>query len=93
MGRPDAAGLRDVCGVELYQRSGPKLPRMERRRFVKRENKRPPRRIPELKKLTLPPKDYQPSKAELAEEFDVPRMSRKQRREAFVRPFQLARDK
>lgn len=56
-----------------------------------REPKRRRQRVPEPKKATLPPKDYQPGKAELEEEFDMPGMSFKQMREAFFRPFRFER--
>ena len=35
----------------------------------------------------MPPKGYQPSKAELEEEIDMPGMSDKQLRDTFFRPF------
>ena len=41
---------------------------------MKRTN-RAPARIPEPVTMTLPPTDYQPSKAELEEEFDMPGMT------------------
>lgn len=40
----------------------------------------------------MPPTDYQLSKVELEEEFDMPGMSFKELREAFFRPFRFKRD-
>lgn len=60
---------------------------------MKHENKRAPRHIPDPKKVTLPPTDYQPSKAEFEEEIDIPSMSVKRMHEAFFRPFQFVREK
>ena len=59
---------------------------------MKRETDRPRQRIPEPQTVTMPPTDYQPSKAELEEEFDMPGMSFKELREAFFWPFRFKRD-
>ena len=59
---------------------------------MKRQTNRAPARIPEQKTMVLPPKDYQPSKAEMEEEIDMPSMSDKQVRETFFRPFNLIRE-
>ena len=40
----------------------------------------------------MPPKDYQPSKADLEEEFDMPGMSDKQLHDTFFRPFRFVRE-
>ena len=53
---------------------------------------RPPTHIPEPRTVTLPPKGYQPSKADLEEEFDMPGMSDQQLRETFFRPFNFVRE-
>lgn len=56
--------------------------------------KRPARRavpIPEPRDLPMPPKGYQPSKAEQEEEIDMPRLSGKQLRETFFRPFRFVK--
>ena len=53
---------------------------------------RPPQYIPEPKTLTLPPKDYQPTKAELEEEFDMPGMTDEEIQRTFFRPFKIVRD-
>ena len=58
---------------------------------MKRTN-RPPTHIPEPRIVTLPPKGYQPSKADLEEEFDMPGMSDQQLRETFFRPFNFVRE-
>ena len=49
-------------------------------------------RIPAPCDLHLPSKDYQPSKAEMEEEFDMPGMSDDQVREAFFRPVKFVRN-
>ena len=41
--------------------------------------------------VRLPRPDYQPSKAELEEEFDMPGLSREEARERFLRPFRFER--
>ena len=41
--------------------------------------------------LRLPPPGYQPSKAELEEEFDMPGLSDEEVRERFFRPFRFER--
>lgn len=57
----------------------------------KRATQRAPQPIPEPRPLELAPTDYQPSKAELEEEFDMPGMSMDEVREAFRRPFRIVR--
>ena len=42
--------------------------------------------------VRLPRPDYQPSKAELEEEFDMPGLSREEARERFFRPFRFERE-
>ena len=49
------------------------------------------RKIPEPRVIDLPRRDYQPSKAELEQEFDMPRASFKKVRDAFLRPFTVRR--
>ena len=53
---------------------------------------RPAERTPPPREIALPPKDYQPSKAEMEEEFDMSGMSDDQMREAFFRPFRFIRE-
>ncbi len=60
---------------------------------MKRKTNRPPERIPEPANMTLPSKDYQPNKAELEEEIDMPELSLEQAKAAFFRPFRIERDK
>ena len=48
-------------------------------------------RLPEPATLELPPAEYQPSKAELEGEFNMPGMSPEEMRKAFFRPFKIAR--
>ena len=47
--------------------------------------------IPETRPLELAPTDYQPSKAELEEEFDMPGMTMDEVRHTFRRPFKFVR--
>ena len=55
---------------------------------------RPKRRAAqEPRTLPLPPSGYQPSKAELEEEFDMPGLSHEEVRERFFRPFRFEREK
>ena len=55
---------------------------------MKRSN-HPPQAIPEPKTIVFPPKDYQPSKADMEAEIDMPGMSDNQARETFFRPFRF----
>ena len=47
--------------------------------------------IPEPRSLKLAPTDYQPSKAELEEEIDMPGMTMEEIRHTFRRPFKIVR--
>ena len=53
---------------------------------------RPAQQIPRPRQITLPPKDYQPSKANMEEEIDMPGLSDKQVRKTFCRPFNVIRE-
>ena len=53
---------------------------------------RPPAYIPPPRPVVLKPKDYQPSKAELEEEFDMPGMSDEELRRTFFRPVRFIRE-
>ena len=53
---------------------------------------RPPTYIPEPRTVALPPNDYQPSKAELEEEIDMPGMSDEELRRSFFRPVKFVRE-
>ena len=54
---------------------------------------RPKRRtVQEPRTLPLPPPGYQPSKAELEEEIDMPGLSDEEVRERFFRPFRFVRE-
>lgn len=55
--------------------------------MAKQKRKKQP--IPEPKPLAVRRGTYQPSRAELREEIDMPKLSRKQAREAFMRPFEF----
>ena len=57
---------------------------------MKRTN-RAPAHIPEPVTVTLLPKDYQPSKAEMEEEFDMPGMDDEELRRTFFRPLRIVR--
>ena len=58
---------------------------------MKRTNQ-PAAHIPEPRTIPLPPSDYQPSKAEMEEEFDMPGMSDEEIRRTFFRPFKFVRE-
>ena len=47
----------------------------------------------EPRTLPLPPPGYQPSKAELEEEFDMPGLTDQEVRDRFFRPFRFVREK
>ncbi len=47
--------------------------------------------LPERRTMTLPDKDYQPSKAEQEEEHDMPGAALSTVRSAFFRPFAIKR--
>ena len=44
-------------------------------------------KLPDSIDLDLPPRDYQPSRAELNEEIDMPGLSQGKTRRLFARPF------
>lgn len=46
--------------------------------------------LPEARSIELPPRDYQPTKAEQEESFDMPGADAKTMRAAFFRPIQVA---
>ena len=49
--------------------------------------------ILEPRTVELPPSDYQPRKAEIEEEFDMPGMDTETLRSTFFRPFKFQRGK
>ncbi len=53
---------------------------------------KPPTRIPKPRPMVLPRNDYQPTKAEMEVETDMPGMTKKQVRAAFFRPFRYIRE-
>ena len=53
--------------------------------------KRRKRKVPEPRMLPLPPNGYQPSKAELEEEVDMPKLTKAQLRKTFLRVFRFER--
>ena len=59
--------------------------------MTKRATQRAPQPIPEPTPLELAPTDYQPSKAELEEEFDMPSMSMDDVRASLRRSFRIVR--
>ena len=54
-----------------------------------RKQTRKPKQIPDPRTMTVKPSSYQPSRAELREEVDMPGLSLKQAGKAFMRPFRL----
>ena len=56
---------------------------------MKRKPPRSPQTIPQHRAMKIPRSDYQPSRAELREETEMPKLSLKQARSAFMRPFRL----
>ena len=55
------------------------------------QRKRATAKLPEAREIDLPPRDYQPCKAELEEEHDMPKAKMSTLRSAFFRPFSLSR--
>ena len=51
--------------------------------------KRKPKPTVAARSVTIPPSNYQPSRAELSEEMDMPKMSLAKVRRAFFRPFRF----
>ena len=49
-------------------------------------------KLPKRRASTLPGKDYQPSKADMVREYDMPEASLKTIRSAFFRPFTIRRE-
>ena len=49
-------------------------------------------KLPDPVEIDMKPPTYQPSKAEMEEEFDMPGMSEKQARSAFMRPVKTKED-
>ena len=56
---------------------------------MKRKPTRSPQTIPKPRTMRIPKSDYQPSRAELREEIDMPKLSLKRARQAFFRPFRF----
>ena len=52
--------------------------------------KRQPAREPQT--MRMPDRKYQPSRAELRDEMDMPKLSLKRARDAFMRPFRFVQD-
>ena len=57
------------------------------------KHKRNPQKISKPRVVRLKPSSYQPSAAELREEIDMPKLTLKQARAAFARPFRFLREK
>lgn len=53
---------------------------------------KPKQELPEARTITLPDKDYQPRKAEMEREYDMPGASLDTIRSAFFRPFNVERE-
>ena len=60
---------------------------------MKRQTDRAPAKIHKPVELDVKPCDYQPSKADMEEEIDMPGMSIDQIRKAFFRPFRPKQDR
>ena len=56
---------------------------------MKTKTTRKPKRIPASRTMAVKPSSYQPSRAELREEIDMPKLSLKRARQAFFRPFRF----
>jgi len=54
---------------------------------MKKKTRRRKAKLPEAIDVELPPREYQPSRAELNEEIDMPGLSLKKARKLFMRPF------
>ena len=54
-------------------------------------SKRRRKKLPEPGTITLPPKDFQPSKAEMERAYDMPGASKKTLQRAIFRPFNTRR--
>ena len=52
---------------------------------------RKPKKLPGPRTITLPGKDFQPSKADMDREYDMPGASLKTIRRALFRPFNIRR--
>lgn len=58
---------------------------------TKPDTRRKAQKLPEARTITLPDKDFQPSKADMEREYDMPGASMKTIRSAFFRPFNIRR--
>ena len=56
------------------------------------KRKRPKRKIPERTTIKLPPSEYQPSKAEMDKEYNMPKAGKRTLRKAFFRPFDVVEE-
>lgn len=57
----------------------------------KRPSARPKQKLLEPRTITLPGKDFQPNKAQMEREYDMPGASMKTIRSAFFHPFNVQR--
>ena len=53
---------------------------------------RKPKKLQKPRTITLPGKDFQPNKADMAQEYDMPEVSLRKIRNAFFRPLNIRRD-
>ncbi len=60
--------------------------------MTKRQPRRPPAQVREPRAVYIKSSDYQPSKAELEEEIDMPEMDDEEIRRTFFRPVKFIRD-
>ena len=61
--------------------------------MTKDTKSRRPKNIPEEREITLPPRDYQPTKAETEQEYDMPGADIVTVRNAFFRRVRVRREK
>ena len=59
---------------------------------MKNEPKSERQELPEPVTITLPHKDFQPSKADMEREYDMPGLSLDEIRATFFRPFKIVRE-
>ena len=57
-----------------------------------KRTKQPPAYVPPPRDIPLPSNEYQPSKADMEAETDMPGMSDDELRRTFFRPFNFVRD-
>ncbi len=69
-----------------------KLLDMEQDKNHRKKPARKKKHVSEARGMPVPRSDHQPSRAELKEETDMPKMSRRAIRKAFFRPFRFIQE-